>query len=477
MRKNTGLLFILSLLFFISLALVININGRSFFGHEIRFAAVDDYLIGDTAKAAASDVAPVVPDDKIDSVLNVIYQNKSEQEVGAYIDSLVSLIDQPVSEKDLKPSPFLINEPVNGVYPLDAFFEKLAALDSNQILIRVGHYGDSQIEGDRMTYNLRKLFQARFKGEGVGYLPLTDITDPVSYTRLADNNWQRHTVVTNKIKGFAYGPGGSAYRYAPSSQSSVKLNILSPYKKVFLQYGFGSDSSSLEVYSAGSKLMARIKLNQKTTFNLIPINLASNDAVLRFVFRGPSPCIYGISFDGNSGIQFDNFGLRGQAGDGLMSIPVNQLTQMKRETNTYLDILQFGGNVVPGLKTEKMLSIYGDIYKKLYLHFKAAMNNGSLLIIGVNDVSRSVNGIYQSYPNISELRYLQRKAAIENGFAFFDIYELMGGENSIKTWHEKGLAARDGHFSDKGRQIVSKELYKAIMAEYNSYLARKKPIK
>ena len=160
-----------------------------------------------------------------------------------------------------------------------------------------------------------------------------------------------------------------------------------------------------------------------------------------------------------------------------MSIPVNQLTQMKRETNTYLDILQFGGNVVPGLKTEKMLSIYGDIYKKLYLHFKAAMNNGSLLIIGVNDVSRSVNGIYQSYPNISELRYLQRKAAIENGFAFFDIYELMGGENSIKTWHEKGLAARDGHFSDKGRQIVSKELYKAIMAEYNSYLARKKPIK
>jgi hypothetical protein len=257
-------------------------------------------------------------------------------------------------------------------------------------------------------------------------------------------------------------------------KSSVSLKILSPYKKAYLYYGYGSDSTFLDVFSTNQKLLASLQLNEKKAFNVIDLKLTYNDPNLNFIFRGPSPSVYGVSFDGNKGIQIDNYGLRGQAGDGLMLIPKPHLNEMYNKTNTGMAILQFGGNVVQGIKHEKTLNFYSDIYEKLYKHFKEVLTNGSVLIIGINDVSRSVNGIYESYPNISKMRYNQRKSAIENGMAFFDIYQLMGGENSVKIWYEKGLASRDGHYSEKGRNIVCKEIYKALIFEYNEFLKRKK---
>ena len=47
------------------------------------------------------------------------------------------------------------------------------ALDSTKMHpVRVVHYGDSQLEEDRMTMTLRRALQGRYGGKGVGLLPL-----------------------------------------------------------------------------------------------------------------------------------------------------------------------------------------------------------------------------------------------------------------------------------------------------------------
>jgi len=47
--------------------------------------------------------------------------------------------------------------------------------------------------------------------------------------------------------------------------------------------------------------------------------------------------------------------------------------------------------------------------------------------------------------------------------------------NSINTWCKNRLASKDGHLSTKGREIMAKEIFDALMIEYDVF--RYKPLK
>ena len=49
---------------------------------------------------------------------------------------------------------------------------------------------------------------------------------------------------------------------------------------------------------------------------------------------------------------------------------------------------------------------------------------------------------------------------------FWDLYEAMGGKNSMVAWVNKGLAQKDyTHFSFKGAKYVGEMFYEAIIQE------------
>lgn len=401
------------------------------------------------------------------------YPEEPDAALPAYLDSLKKQAYQEISDSSIRESPFLLNIPVKGKYPLDAFFRSLDSLQAGKTGFRAGHYGDSQIEGDRITWTLRSFFQKRFGGIGNGFIPLDDVTEPQGYIRKSSGSWRRHTVAVNLIKNNTFGPGGSAFTYRNDSLAPVvKISFQFPFQTLRLAYGYGKPGSRCQVYDGQSgKLIADTALSSAEDFQFVTISSRSLGSV-KLRFLGPSPVIYGLWTDGNSGFQMDNYGLRGQSGDGLMRISSGRLQQMYRLLNMRLAILQFGGNVMPGIRNENILSRYAGIYRDLYLHIFHALEKGSVLVIGVNDLSRSLNGTYKSFNYISEMRYLQRRYAVENGMAFFDLYQFMGGKESISHWNKAGLASRDGHFSDKGRQIVSTELFRALLYEYRAYQKR-----
>jgi hypothetical protein len=179
MLRNKSLTFILNLIFFVSCLIAYDINGKNMFGFRLKFISLKNYFPKDIKKKTTEIIHKIHVKSNLDSVLKVIYPVKSEEEISRHVDSLIELSLKNIPEKEFTRSFYLINEPINGVYPLDNFFNELSKIDSTTEPIRVGHYGDSQIEGDRMTFNLRKFFQTKYSGEGVGYLPMTDITNPV----------------------------------------------------------------------------------------------------------------------------------------------------------------------------------------------------------------------------------------------------------------------------------------------------------
>ena len=56
---------------------------------------------------------------------------------------------------------------------LAPFFEALASLERGERnAVRIIHYGDSQLEGDRITMQLRNSLQKNYGGRGFGYVAL-----------------------------------------------------------------------------------------------------------------------------------------------------------------------------------------------------------------------------------------------------------------------------------------------------------------
>ena len=92
-------------------------------------------------------------------------------------------------------------------------------------LTRIMHYGDSQIEGDRITSFVRNKLQGRFGGTGVGLRPALQPYDYVfSAKQENSSNWKRYPIygnVDSTITHARYGVMGAFSRYAPLVPDSI----------------------------------------------------------------------------------------------------------------------------------------------------------------------------------------------------------------------------------------------------------------
>jgi hypothetical protein len=72
-----------------------------------------------------------------------------------------------------------------------------------------------------------------------------------------------------------------------------------------------------------------------------------------------------------------------------------------------------------------------------------------------------------SFKMIPFLTTEMKRVTKDVGGSYWDLFEAMGGLNSMPSWVEKGLAGRDYiHFSNKGASIAAQLFYDAFIAEY-----------
>jgi len=187
-----------------------------------------------------------------------------------------------------------------------------------------------------------------------------------------------------------------------------------------------------------------------------------------------SPDVLGFLLDPATGIVFDNIPMRGSSGTDFTRMDAGQLGSFFRTQNVKLIIYQFGVNVVP-IEHDDYTFYENWVYSQLAF-LKRLSPDLCILVVGVSDMSKKVEGKYVSYPNIVKIRDAQRKAAFRAGCAFWDTYEAMGGKNSMPSWvnADPTLASPDyTHFNHSGTQIIARMLYKALMADYEAYMKKR----
>lgn len=373
------------------------------------------------------------------------------------------------------------------------FFNALANIGNEDKSIRILHYGDSQIEGDRISDYLRLKLQSEFGGEGPGLISFMPVAPSVVNKISWSAGWDRYPVFAGKDKRVKHNNFGALahltrfYNYAPITDTtqykSAWVKVVTSknggpkaaaYKKVKLFYGGAQTKTHVELYENGT-LNASDSLLAGGNFNIKEFNLNQGALLQEFKFRGKdSPDFYGVSLEGSKGVMVDNFGLRGSSGTFFNQINFGQLKQFYDYLNAKLIILQFGGNSLPYITTKEQADNFGRYLKAQILIIKKLAPQASILVIGPADMSVKVGADYTTHPQLEDLRDAIKRSAFETDCAFFDMYSCMGGRNSMLAWVEQGIGAKDYiHFSSGGARKIAVLLYSSLMRDYNGFVNNK----
>ena len=145
-------------------------------------------------------------------------------------------------------------------------------------------------------------------------------------------------------------------------------------------------------------------------------------------------------------------------------------------TDARLIILQFGGNMMPMVHSAKVIETYQEQIARQIQYFHQAAPEARILFIGPSDMGKSVGGRMVTWPHLPEMVDSLKATALRNDAAFWDLYRMMGGENSMAQWvkHVPALAGPDYiHFTPTGATKVGEALSRSFLTYYDFYELRK----
>lgn len=384
-----------------------------------------------------------------------------------------------------------IELPPSNATLLHSFFKKLESISSKKSTIRILHYGDSQIEGDRITAYMRQRLQNIFGGNGPGFIPVKPVYEQVSAKVENADNWSRYAVFDpSKAKqaNRKFGLFQSYSRFTPQQIDSLADNTIKHsswvtigkhkmatgnarnFKKMTLHYGNLLNSLLMEV-KVGDSLLVSDTLIADGGYHSYPITFKKTPVDIKYTFTGTSSAdFYGFTLDGGYGLGVDNVAMRGAIGTHFTSTDFKLNAEMAKALNVQMVIMQFGGNTVPYLKNEKQIVSYVDDLRSQIKMIRRLNPDMTILFIGPADMSTRINGEFQTFPLLENLIDAIRQMCLTNDIPYWDTYQAMGGRNSMIKWSERGMVAKDYvHFSPRGTKLISEAFVRALLWEYNQY--------
>lgn len=363
----------------------------------------------------------------------------------------------------------------------EVLYPFFAALDSvrehKKSLLRVVHYGDSQIEGDRISGYLRDRLQELFGGSGAGLVPAVQPIGASSVFQSASENWTRYAVFGTTEQKAPHKRYGAMLAVCSYSGNSASIR----FSKSNIGYERNKDITAVRVYYGKCAEGVSVALNGKSAdlkagdgVNVIKLSFESLPNSFTLQFNGPSPDVYGIALDGGAGVTVDNVPMRGSAGTRFTMVEKSGYGRMMSLMNTRLILMEFGGNMLPSVGGPKSVEKYKEEFKAQLEYVKAVAPEASIITIGPADMSKRVNGQLQTWPYLEEVRTALKEASFETGCGFWDMYAAMGGRNSMPGWVKQRLAGPDYiHFTRDGAERIAEIFTKALIDDYNEYRFRK----
>ena len=391
----------------------------------------------------------------------LVYRSKDDRSVS--LKSIAELLAGPVLFEDFSPEG----------HSLKQFFKELGAIRRGEEKGRVAFFGDSFIEGDIFCSDVRNSLQDIFGGNGVGFVPITsEVAQFRSTIGHTFTGFQSYSLVKKDSVSEPFGAGG--YCFTAGEDNDVTYSASPNYKHLNkfhdIRLFYNSPENTTFNYSLNNngiretKIVASDRLQQKVFKDV-------NATTVSFIFPVSDTIkLYGVSFEDSTGIYVDNFGLRGNSGLALTRISETMNRQFNRFQNYQLIILQYGLNVIAA--DTKDLSWYVNPMVSIVQRLKRCFPEAAILVMSVSDRSTRVGGEYQTMDSVPLMVEAQREIARQSQVAFYNLFEAMGGENSMVAFVENDppLANKDyTHLNFQGGRRVAGIFVKSLINEYQKY--------
>jgi len=495
--SNRGPVFILLFLIavsagLISIAFVFPEDGLTIdYAYRVKYPTVDR-LLGHSEPEYKNISETIMLADSIADAMH-------DQETVYEVDTIDSIIEAPqpkwvnvdsmrAAEKHLRPIEFKGDDPSS----LYTFFSALDEVAFKKTKTYVFHYGDSQIEGDRMTSYIRDRLQKRFGGYAIGMLPASNINQVRLVNHENSENWFRYPAFFKEgelgensnygamtaYSSYTAYPTDSSLNDREVSQAWLRYstaktiyNSSKKFKQVKVFHGPVYDAVKMTFPIMDTVFTDYLKGSKKLNVVLLDFDEPISEVELKFESK-ISPQIYGVSLEAPHGIQVSNIAMRGSSGTIFHKLDRELFSEMHAELNTSLIILQYGGNVMPYMEDSAQAETYGRQFYNQIRIIQKAVPNASIVLIGPSDMSMKDGEFYKTYPLLEAVRDALKQAAFKAGIGYWDMYEAMGGQNSMPSWvsADPPLAGTDyTHFTPRGARIISEFFYKALIIEYETY--------
>ncbi len=360
-------------------------------------------------------------------------------------------------------------------YPLDKLFNRLLLAKVKKAKVRIAWYGDSFSEGDILVSDLRDTLQSLYGGNGVGFVPIT--SEIAGFRRSVIHSfagWNTTSILTNPgsgklgINGFCYTSDSGNYVFYKGSTHFKHTSTFSTFR---LFYASSQNQKARIVINRKDRRILEMPASERPA--MITVQSDSIRQVSASLYKGGIAC-FGASLEDETGIYIDNFAIKGNSGLGLQGIQERNLSAFDSLLNYDLIVLQFGLNV--SNSPTKDFTGYIKGMSKLVNKLREAFPDTPILLLSVSDRSQRRQGQFITMPVIPLLIQAQEKIAFDNKLLFWNMFEAMGGLNSMALFanSKPALANKDyTHLNFAGGRKVGLSLARSFIYEVDTYQKRR----
>ena len=360
----------------------------------------------------------------------------------------------------------------------NTFNAKLAKLVSDgEGRINIVQYGGSHIQADVFSGESRIRFQSFEGGQNGGrgfVLPdrLAHTNTPYGYYFRYSGKWESCRN-TQKKKNCNMGMAGiSATTF--DSLSSLTL-LIEPNNDI--DYNFNSikiyhntDSSSFEIM-IDSNLWSTKKLFREEGYTEFHLKKYTDSLNINFVQLDSSQThfqLFGMNIVNEyPGIVYHNMGINGAATSSFLRS--NRMTKDLKSIKPDMVIFGIGINDAYGKNFHQ--NKFEKNYDSLVARVLEANPNCAIIFATNNDSYYRKRYVNRNGITVQESMY---KLAKKHNAAVWDMFEIMGGLNSVVLWQRAHLSKRDKvHFTRTGYILLGDLLFEAIIENYGDYLQNK----
>ena len=346
--------------------------------------------------------------------------------------------------------------------------------------VRIAFLGDSFVEGDILTADLRERLQTAYGGGGAGFAPMCSPLTAFRRTiKTQSKGWTAYNIMQRKaaptnlrenfyVSGWVCQPAAGASTRWENTDYRKRLDSCTTARVLFIS----PRDSRIEV-SLNDTLRREFAVTGDAAVREIEVSAPHIRSLGFKVLSGTEGFIgYGAIFEGR-GVVVDNYSVRSNNGQAMFWTNPSVNAQVNALTGYDLVILQYGLNIMQaGVKN---YTNYAAQIEKMVAFIRQCFPGAAVLVLGVSDRSVKTDAGFEPMDAIPHMLDYQRGAARNTGAAFWPTCDAMQALGGMDEFVRNGWAGKDfTHINYAGGRRVAWALFDALNAEVCNVYTRQR---